>query len=167
MRSDTSSGTAHCGFNSCCQFICLSFRTLHTNNVCHLMEPAGDPRHACRYTSPATPNSQLTSAGTSGIHSRNLVHKPVSLSCSHFYVTEAVGLIHPRLGALTQVSHTLTSGPQSRLTVLGVCRAGACRRPPSQAASWTPCYRDQSCPDRPHRTLFQGHRTGVTGYNWV
>lgn len=39
---------------------------------CHLMELAGAPFQACRYTSPAIPNSQLTSAGTSGIHSTSL-----------------------------------------------------------------------------------------------
>lgn len=43
--------------------------------LCHLMEFAGSPLQACRYTSPATPNSQLTSAGTSGIHSKNLMHR--------------------------------------------------------------------------------------------
>lgn len=54
--------------------------TLNTRS--HLRDPAAGPLHACRYTSPATPNSQLTSAGTSGIHSRNLVHKTFSLTGS-------------------------------------------------------------------------------------
>lgn len=38
----------------------------------YLSEMAAVPFHACLYTSPAIPNSQLTSAGTSGIHSTNL-----------------------------------------------------------------------------------------------
>lgn len=56
--------------------------TLHMNTTSHLMDPAGDPLHAWRYTSPAIPKSQLTSAGTSGIHSKNLQNllSPVSIA---------------------------------------------------------------------------------------
>lgn len=81
VHSDTSSDTAHCGVNSCAQFMCLSASWLYKNIKSHLRDPAGDPFHACRYTSPATPNSQLTSAGTSGIHSKNLVQNPLSVTC--------------------------------------------------------------------------------------
>lgn len=78
-------------------------------------------------------------------------HSPASV-CG----IEVLQLICHSLGALTQASHTLTSGPQSRLTALGACRAGACRRPPSSAASESPCHKGRSCPGRPHRRLMQG-----------
>ncbi len=113
--------------------------------ICHLIELAGAPLHACRYTLPATPTNQLTSAGTSGIHSTNLLQ-------SKNYVM----ILHKTdvRGEIWQYSNSIiTFEPLSRLIAQAVYMALACRRPLSLAASRTPSRTDQICLGRPHRTL--------------